>query len=125
MFTKKTSVAVCLVIFLSLAEIFECQEVDNLGLEDFGSTGMKAKREPYDSNCFGPYDRKLSYQLNRVCDDCYNLFRQSYVSTECRRNCFQDEMFLLCVRGLKLDVDYYKAKVKHFARNLNSYVIVT
>ncbi|RXG51392.1 hypothetical protein Avbf_16350 [Armadillidium vulgare] len=72
-----SSVAVCLVIFLSLAEIFECRGVDNLGLEDFGSTGMKAKRGPYDSNCVGSYDRKLFAQLDGICDDCYNLYRSS------------------------------------------------
>ncbi|RXG60941.1 Crustacean hyperglycemic hormone [Armadillidium vulgare] len=63
---------------------------------------MKAKREPYDSNCFGPYDRKLSYQLNRVCDDCYNLFRQSYVSTECRRDCYTTEVFESCLKDLMM-----------------------
>ncbi|KAL7629926.1 UNVERIFIED_CONTAM: hypothetical protein RMT77_019955 [Armadillidium vulgare] len=110
-----SSVAVCLVIFFSLAEIFECRGVDNVILEDFGSTGMKAKRSSYDSNCFGSYNRELSSQLNRVCDDCYDLYKNHKVSIECRRNCFQDEMFLLCVKSLYLDVDDYKAKARYLA----------
>ncbi|KAB7503332.1 Crustacean hyperglycemic hormone, partial [Armadillidium nasatum] len=72
-----SSVAVCLVIFLSLAEIFECRGVDNLALEDFGSIGMKAKRRSSDSSCKGIYDREIFDRLERVCDDCYNLFRNS------------------------------------------------
>ncbi|KAL7631556.1 UNVERIFIED_CONTAM: hypothetical protein RMT77_018138 [Armadillidium vulgare] len=112
-----SSVAVCLVIFLSLADIFECRGVDNLGLEDFGSTGMKAKRINYDSSCVGSYDRERFAQLDGICDDCYNLYRRSHVSIECRRNCFQDKMFPICVQSLSLNVDDYKAKAKYLAYN--------
>ncbi|RXG54697.1 hypothetical protein Avbf_15101 [Armadillidium vulgare] len=78
-----SSVAMCLVIFLSLVEIFECRGVDNLGLEDFGPAGMKAKRRIFDTSCKGFYDRGLFAQLDRVCEDCYNLYRKPHVAAEC------------------------------------------
>ncbi|RXG61381.1 Crustacean hyperglycemic hormone [Armadillidium vulgare] len=105
-----SSVAVCLVIFLSLAEIFECRGVDNLGLEDFGSTGMKAKRN-YDSNCVGSYDRKLFAQLDGICDDCFNLYRSRHVSIECRHDCYTTEVFVSCLKDLMMH-DFIKEYMK-------------
>ncbi|RXG51391.1 Crustacean hyperglycemic hormone [Armadillidium vulgare] len=106
-----SSVAVCLVIFFSLAEIFECRGVDNVILEDFGSTGMKAKRSSYDSNCFGSYNRELSSQLNRVCDDCYHLYRSRHVSIECRHDCYTTEVFVSCLKDLMMH-DFIKEYMK-------------
>ncbi|KAB7504371.1 hypothetical protein Anas_09732 [Armadillidium nasatum] len=79
-----SSAAMCLLIFFSLAEIFECRGVDNLGFEDFGPAGMKAKRRIFDTSCKGFYDRGLFAQLDRVCEDCYNLYRKPHVAAECR-----------------------------------------
>ncbi|KAB7502380.1 Vitellogenesis-inhibiting hormone [Armadillidium nasatum] len=97
-----SSVTVCLVIILSLAEIFECRGVDNLVLEDLGSTGMKAKRSLYPSNCFGSYNREIFAQLDRVCDDCYELYRNHNVSIECRRDCYTTEVFESCLKDLMM-----------------------
>ncbi|RXG59492.1 Crustacean hyperglycemic hormone, partial [Armadillidium vulgare] len=97
-----SSVAMCLVIFFSLAEIFECRGVDNLGLEDFGPAGMKAKRRIFDTSCKGFYDRGLFAQLDRVCEDCYNLYRKPHVAAECRRDCYTTEVFESCLKDLMM-----------------------
>ncbi|RXG51909.1 Crustacean hyperglycemic hormone, partial [Armadillidium vulgare] len=60
-----------------------CRGVDNLGLEDFVPAGMKAKRRIFDTSCKGFYDRGLFAQLDRVCEDCYNLYRKPHVAAEC------------------------------------------
>ncbi|XP_063591958.1 crustacean hyperglycemic hormone-like [Penaeus indicus] len=55
------------------------------------------KRTVSFSSCTGVYDRELLVRLDRVCEDCYNLYRDVGVAAECRRNCFHNEVFLYCV----------------------------
>ncbi|XP_076066857.1 molt-inhibiting hormone-like isoform X2 [Oratosquilla oratoria] len=66
-----------------------------------------AKRSLFDATCMGSYDRQMYKQLDRVCDDCYNLYRKPYVQVECSRDCFRSEMFNMCVMDLKLDFKHY------------------
>nr|ABL09571.1 hyperglycemic hormone PO preproprotein [Gecarcoidea natalis] len=60
------------------------------------------KRQIYDRSCKGVYDRSLFNKLEHVCDDCYNLYRTSFVYSSCRRECFDNEMFNYCVKELQL-----------------------
>ncbi|XP_027223578.2 crustacean hyperglycemic hormone 6 [Penaeus vannamei] len=55
------------------------------------------KRSIFDHSCTGVFDRELIGRLNRVCDDCYNVFRDTDVATGCRSNCFYNRMFLQCL----------------------------
>ncbi|XP_063591959.1 crustacean hyperglycemic hormone-like [Penaeus indicus] len=55
------------------------------------------KRTVSFSSCTGVYDRELLVRLDRVCEDCYNLYRDVGVAAECRSNCFHNEVFLYCV----------------------------
>ncbi|XP_037788073.1 crustacean hyperglycemic hormones-like [Penaeus monodon] len=48
-------------------------------------------------SCTGVYDRELLVRLDRVCEDCYNVYRDVGVAAECRSNCFHNEVFLYCV----------------------------
>nr|AAF36407.1 crustacean hyperglycemic hormone 1 precursor [Penaeus monodon]ACS88072.1 crustacean hyperglycemic hormone 1 [Penaeus monodon] len=48
-------------------------------------------------SCTGAYDRELLVRLDRVCEDCYNVYRDVGVAAECRSNCFHNEVFLYCV----------------------------
>ncbi|XP_037788074.1 crustacean hyperglycemic hormones-like [Penaeus monodon] len=48
-------------------------------------------------SCTGVYDRELLVRLDRVCEDCYNVYRDVGVAAECRSNCFYNEVFLQCV----------------------------
>ncbi|XP_047483732.1 crustacean hyperglycemic hormones-like [Penaeus chinensis] len=49
------------------------------------------------SSCTGVYDRELLVRLDRVCEDCYNLYRDVVVEVQCRSNCFHNDVFLHCV----------------------------
>nr|XP_027221936.1 crustacean hyperglycemic hormone-like [Penaeus vannamei] len=55
------------------------------------------KRSISFDSCTGVYDRELLVRLDRVCEDCYNLYRDTDVAVECRSNCFHNEVFLYCV----------------------------
>ncbi|XP_076066853.1 molt-inhibiting hormone-like [Oratosquilla oratoria] len=61
-----------------------------------------AKRSLFDATCMGSYDRQMYKQLDRVCDDCYNLYRKPYVQVECRRGCFANDVFEQCLYDLLL-----------------------
>lgn len=43
-----------------------------------------SKRSLFDPACTGIYDRQLLGKLGRLCDDCYNVFREPKVATGCR-----------------------------------------
>ncbi|XP_076066843.1 molt-inhibiting hormone-like isoform X1 [Oratosquilla oratoria] len=71
-----------------------------------------AKRSLFDASCKGSYDRQMYKQLDRVCDDCYNLYRKPHVEFECSRDCFRTEMFFFCVMDLRLDIGHYLTKAQ-------------
>ncbi|KAL7639829.1 UNVERIFIED_CONTAM: hypothetical protein RMT77_009242 [Armadillidium vulgare] len=72
----------------------------------------RSKRAIFDSSCKGIYDRDLFAKLDRVCDDCYNLYRQHKVVTECRKNCFNQDFFYTCVKALNYDPSQYMKMVE-------------
>nr|QKO41648.1 crustacean hyperglycemic hormone [Cancer borealis]QKO41651.1 crustacean hyperglycemic hormone [Cancer borealis] len=74
-----------------------------------GSLGHPVeKRQIYDTSCKGVYDRGLFSELEHVCDDCYNLYRSSYVASECRRNCYSNVVFRQCMEELLLMEEFDK-----------------
>ncbi|XP_063591967.1 crustacean hyperglycemic hormones 1 [Penaeus indicus] len=58
------------------------------------------KRSLFDPSCTGVFDRQLLRRLSRVCDDCFNVFREPNVATECRSNCYNNEVFRQCMEYL-------------------------
>nr|Q94676.1 RecName: Full=Crustacean hyperglycemic hormones 3; AltName: Full=Pej-SGP-III; Contains: RecName: Full=CHH precursor-related peptide 3; Short=CPRP 3; Contains: RecName: Full=Crustacean hyperglycemic hormone 3; Short=CHH 3; Flags: Precursor [Penaeus japonicus]BAA13481.1 Pej-SGP-III precursor [Penaeus japonicus] len=58
------------------------------------------KRSLFDPACTGIYDRQLLRKLGRLCDDCYNVFREPKVATGCRSNCYHNLIFLDCLEYL-------------------------
>nr|QBX89041.1 crustacean hyperglycemic hormone 4 [Nephrops norvegicus] len=65
------------------------------------------KRQVFDQACKGVYDRNLFKKLDRVCEDCYNLYRKPFVATTCRQNCFVHDTFPRCVMDLGLDLELF------------------
>ncbi|XP_045610482.1 crustacean hyperglycemic hormones-like isoform X1 [Procambarus clarkii] len=60
------------------------------------------KRQVFDQACKGIYDRAIFKKLDRVCEDCYNLYRKPYVATTCRQNCYANSVFRQCLDDLLL-----------------------
>ncbi|KAF8763966.1 Ion transport peptide like protein [Argiope bruennichi] len=48
------------------------------------SVDREAKRSFSDLGCMGVYDKAKFARLDRVCEECYQLFRESDVHTSCR-----------------------------------------
>merc|ERR1712179_17911 len=42
------------------------------------------------------------YKLDRICEDCYNLMEEGSLSS-CRDNCFANNFFVGCMKGLMED----------------------
>ena len=50
--------------------------------------------------------------LERHCDDCYNLFRDIEVYQLCRAECYENDLFFLCLKFLHVPehVQHHAAK---------------
>lgn len=42
------------------------------------------KRSYFDINCKGLYDKSIFARLDRICQDCYSLYREPELHTLCR-----------------------------------------
>lgn len=60
------------------------------------------KRSFTQLQCKGVYDRSIFARLDRICEDCYNLFREPQLHTLCRKNCFTTDYFKGCLDVLLL-----------------------
>ncbi|XP_066962565.1 molt-inhibiting hormone-like [Macrobrachium rosenbergii] len=75
-----------------------------------------AKRGIFDMSCKGVFDRKIFVELERICDDCYNLYRKPYVSINCRRKCYRNMVFRKCILDLQME-----EKLPYIARIVQMY----
>nr|ANQ38673.1 AtnCHH1 preproprotein [Athanas nitescens] len=61
------------------------------------------KRAVMDLSCKGIYDRELFKKLDRVCEDCYNIYRKPYIGVECRKSCYGNLIFMQCLDDLLMN----------------------
>nr|XP_046918134.1 ion transport peptide-like [Dermatophagoides farinae] len=63
----------------------------------------RPKKSSFSSiGCLGTYDRAKFARLDRVCDECYQLYRDQELHRSCREFCFKNEVFPACVDALML-----------------------
>ncbi|XP_054161098.1 ion transport peptide-like [Oppia nitens] len=58
--------------------------------------------------CLGIYDKAKFARLDRVCEECYQLYREPDLHTSCRQDCFRNEVFGRCVDSLLLSHEQKK-----------------
>ncbi|KAK3912313.1 Ion transport peptide-like [Frankliniella fusca] len=61
-----------------------------------------SKRSFFDIQCKGVYDKSIFARLDRICEDCYNLFREPQLHSLCRKGCFTTDYFKGCLDALLL-----------------------
>jgi hypothetical protein len=61
------------------------------------------KRTYVDLRCRGMYDPSIFAQLDNICEDCYNLYREPEVHGMCRKDCFSSHTFRQCLQSLLLE----------------------
>ncbi|KAJ1531050.1 hypothetical protein ONE63_005880 [Megalurothrips usitatus] len=62
-----------------------------------------SKRSFFEIECKGVYDKSIFARLDRICEDCYNLYRAPQLHSLCRRNCFTTDYFKGCVESLMME----------------------
>ncbi|RWS28574.1 Ion transport peptide-like protein [Leptotrombidium deliense] len=60
------------------------------------------KRSFASLGCLGVYNKATFAKLDRVCDDCYQLYRDDDLHQLCRKNCFKNDYFKKCIEALLL-----------------------
>ncbi|KAJ8717466.1 hypothetical protein PYW08_005865 [Mythimna loreyi] len=60
-----------------------------------------SRRSFFALECKGVFDAAMFARLDRICDDCYNLFREPELYTLCRKDCFTTKYFKGCVEVLQ------------------------
>ncbi|KAG9511206.1 hypothetical protein GZH46_00223 [Fragariocoptes setiger] len=52
--------------------------------------------------CLGFYDKAKFARLERVCEECYQLYREPDIHSMCRQDCFRNTVFSRCLDALLL-----------------------
>ncbi|KAJ9587004.1 hypothetical protein L9F63_019401 [Diploptera punctata] len=72
-----------------------------------------SKRSFFELQCKGVFDKTIFARLDRVCEDCYNLFREPHLHTLCRQDCFTTDYFKGCMDVLlEDDIEKYQSWIK-------------
>ncbi|KAM7286735.1 crustacean hyperglycemic hormones [Ixodes scapularis] len=73
------------------------------------------KRSFLELGCRGNFEQSYLARLERVCEECFGLYREPQVYNICRENCFKNENFLKCAEALLLhdEMESLKGKVDY------------
>jgi len=66
-----------------------------------------------------PSLRVLKY-LDRICDDCYMIYRDTDVYQMCRSNCYNNNFFLGCMDVMMVS-KVTRSKAANFVNMINTY----
>ncbi|XP_075165382.1 ion transport peptide isoform X4 [Haematobia irritans] len=61
---------------------------------------MAKRSNFFDLECKGIYNKTMFYRLDKICDDCYNLFRETSIHRLCKHKCFTHQTFEGCINAL-------------------------
>ncbi|GAB0090333.1 ion transport peptide [Sergentomyia squamirostris] len=56
----------------------------------------------FDIECKGVFNKSIFFRLDRICEDCYSLFREPQLHSLCKKRCFTTEYFKGCLDALQL-----------------------
>ncbi|GIY87106.1 uncharacterized protein CDAR_519491 [Caerostris darwini] len=62
--------------------------------------------------CKGTYDKYKMAHLERVCDECYELYKKQDIHINCRSHCFGSATFFKCMEMVALN-ELRKQQVMH------------
>ncbi|XP_032585814.1 ion transport peptide isoform X2 [Drosophila mojavensis] len=57
----------------------------------------------FDLECKGIFNKTMFFRLDRICEDCYQLFRETSIHRLCKANCFAHQTFGECLKVLLID----------------------
>ncbi|XP_055603692.1 ion transport peptide-like isoform X1 [Uranotaenia lowii] len=56
----------------------------------------------FELECKGTFNKQIFYRLDRICEDCYSLFREPQILSFCKKQCFTSDYFRGCIDALQL-----------------------
>ncbi|KAL9699835.1 hypothetical protein quinque_003276 [Culex quinquefasciatus] len=74
-----------------------------------------AKRSSFfEIDCKGQFNKQIFYRLDRICEDCYSLFREPQILSFCKKQCFTTDYFRGCIDALQLtdEIETLKPYIK-------------
>ncbi|XP_017778937.1 PREDICTED: ion transport peptide isoform X2 [Nicrophorus vespilloides] len=71
-----------------------------------------------DLQCKGVYESSIFAKLDRICEDCYNLFREPKLQGLCKSDCFSSDYFKGCLEALLLneEMDKFAKMVEYIGK---------
>ncbi|XP_073848084.1 ion transport peptide isoform X2 [Musca autumnalis] len=66
---------------------------------------MAKRSNFFDLECKGIFNKTMFYRLDKICDDCYNLFRETSIHRLCKKDCFDSKWFGECLKVLLIPSD--------------------
>merc|ERR1711892_995411 len=57
--------------------------------------------------CRGKYDTSIYTQLDNICEDCYNLYKEVGIHQACKADCFSSPGFQTCLQALLLEEERF------------------
>eukprot|EP00090_Calanus_glacialis_P022637 TRINITY_DN34926_c0_g1_i1.p1 TRINITY_DN34926_c0_g1~~TRINITY_DN34926_c0_g1_i1.p1 ORF type:complete len:124 (+),score=33.23 TRINITY_DN34926_c0_g1_i1:3-374(+) len=67
-------------------------------------------------DCRGKYDPSIYTQLDNICEDCYNLYKEPDVHQMCRAECFSSSYFQRCLQALLLEEERFLSMAQIIGR---------
>ncbi|XP_017061904.1 ion transport peptide isoform X4 [Drosophila ficusphila] len=104
---KKLSLNMCsrnikisVVLFLVLIPIFAALPHNH---------NLSKRSNFFDLECKGIFNKTMFFRLDRICEDCYQLFRETSIHRLCKQECFGSPFFNACIEALQLheEMDKY------------------
>lgn len=111
--------ALLMVIFFTYTMLFldqiQCSPVNMRNNQIVAGGHPLSKRSFFDIQCKGVYDKSIFARLDRICEDCYDLFRAPQIHSLCRRDCFTTDYFKGCLEVLCLtdEMESVNADIMH------------
>uniref|UniRef100_A0A336LXM0 CSON007572 protein n=1 Tax=Culicoides sonorensis TaxID=179676 RepID=A0A336LXM0_CULSO len=103
---------ITLVAVATLVSIVQIQQIFALPQHT-----MARRSTFFDIECKGVYNKSIFFRLDRVCDDCYSLFREPQLHTLCKNQCFTTMYFKGCLDALHLNDEI--EDIKQYIKLLN------
>ncbi|XP_017839216.2 ion transport peptide-like isoform X2 [Drosophila busckii] len=72
----------------------------------------------FDLECKGIFNKTMFFRLDRICEDCYQLFRETSIHRLCKKDCFDSKWFGECVKVLLTPTEEI-TNLQHFIKVVN------
>uniref|UniRef100_A0A1A9VU40 Uncharacterized protein n=1 Tax=Glossina austeni TaxID=7395 RepID=A0A1A9VU40_GLOAU len=82
------------------------------------SHNLSKRSNFFDLECKGIFNKTMFFRLDRICEDCYQLFRETSIHRLCKDKCFTNETFGDCLKVLLIPEEEV-TQLKYFLKVVN------